>query len=124
MICGKTIGQLFRFGLVGIVATALHYGIYLGLRRWIGITAAFVVGYGISFIVNYFLTARFTFRKKTSVRTSLGFLCAHLINLTLQTGLLHCFIHFGVNSTWAPIPVYAIAIPINFLMVRFVFSKQ
>ena len=123
MTCRKTIGQLFRFGLVGIAATAIHYGIYLGLKRLIGITAAFVIGYGISFIVNYFLTARFTFRKKASIRTSFGFLCAHLVNLALQTGLLHCFIHIGVSSTWAPSPVYAIAIPINFLMVRFVFSR-
>ena len=54
----------------------------------------------------------------------MGFLCAHLFNLALQTGLLNLFIHLGVNSSWAPIPVYAIAIPVYFLLVRFVFNKM
>lgn len=120
----ETVGQLFRFGLVGIIATALHYGVYLGLKRLISITLAFIIGYGVSFIVNYFLTARFTFSQKTSIRTSIGFFGAHLFNLALQTILLHAFIHLGIGSSWAPIPVYAIAIPVNFLLVRSVFSEK
>ena len=120
----ETLGQVFRFGLVGVLATALHYGVYLGMKRLVPITVAYIIGYGISFIANYFLTASFTFQKKTSIRTGLGFLGAHLFNLALQTGLLHLFMLLGVGSGLAPLPVYAIAIPINFLLVRYVFSKR
>lgn len=120
----ETAIQFMRFGVVGIIATALHYGVYLGLKRLISLTVAFIIGYGVSFIVNYFLTARFTFSQKTSFRTSFGFLGAHLFNLALQTGLLHAFMYLGIGSSWAPIPVYAIAIPVNFLLVRSVFSDN
>ena len=119
----EVLGQAFRFCLVGIIATALHYGVYLGLKNLINVTAAFVIGYGVSFIANYFLSAYFTFQRQTSFKTGVGFLCAHLVNLAIQTGLLHAFIHLGLSSTWAPIPVYAIAVPINFLLVRYVFSR-
>ena len=122
--CSKVAGQLFRFGIVGLIATALHYGLYLGLKRVIPITVAYIIGYSLSFIANYFLTARFTFRKKTSAQTGVGFLCAHLFNLALQTGLLNLFVYLGVSSSLAPIPVYAIAIPVNFLLVRFVFKGK
>ena len=120
----KTIGQLFRFGIVGAIATVLHYSIYLVLKGRIDTTIAFIIGYCISFIVNYFLSASFTFKKETSIKNVLGFLGAHLFNMLLQTGLLNVFIHLGINSNWAPIPVYAIAIPVNFMLVRFVFSHS
>jgi hypothetical protein len=29
----------------------------------------------------------------------------------------------GVNENFAPIPVYCIAVPVNFMLVRFVFRK-
>lgn len=122
--CSQVAGQVFRFGIVGLIATALHYGFYLGLKRVIPITVAYIIGYGLSFIANYFLTALFTFRKKTSVQTGVGFLIAHLFNLALQTGLLNLFVHVGIKSSFAPIPVFAIAIPVNFLLIRFVFNKK
>lgn len=120
----KTAGQAFRFCLVGTFATALHYGLYLGLKLFLNITIAYIIGYGLSFIANYFLTALFTFRTKTSVQTGVGFLGAHLFNLALQTSLLNLFVYLGVSSSLAPIPVYAIAIPVNFLLVRFVFKNK
>ena len=39
-------------------------------------------------------------------------------------GLLNLALALGINSTLAPIPVYGIAIPVNFLMVRFVFKHE
>ena len=119
----KTNGQVFRFCIVGVIATGLHYGLYLGLRKLIPLTAAYILGYGFSFIANYFLTSRFTFKKKTNVQTGAGFLFAHLFNLALQTCLLNLFVHMGVGTSLAPIPVFAIAIPVNFLFVRFVFRR-
>ena len=118
----KTLGEIIRFGIVGVAATLVHYGIYLTLKHWINLSIAYIIGYGLSFIANYFLSASFTFKKKTSMKNGLGFLGAHLFNMLLQTGLLNLFVHLGVNSSWAPVPVYAIAIPVNFLLVRRVFN--
>ena len=119
----ETFFELVRFGVVGVIATALHYGIYWLLHDLINVNVAYTLGYFISFVFNYVLSARFTFRKKKSVKNGIGFGGAHLFNYLLQICLLNLFIYLGVSNTLAPVPVYCIAIPTNFIIVRFVFRK-
>ena len=38
-----------RFGIVGVLATALHYGFYYLLHFVMGANAAFTVGYPVSY---------------------------------------------------------------------------
>ena len=83
----KQLPEFVRFVMVGIFATALHYGLYFVLQRVINVNIAYTLGYALSFIANFYLTAYFTFGRK-------------------------------------PIPVFAIAIPVNFLLVRFVFKRK
>lgn len=59
-------GQALRFGMVGVFATALHYGIYYVLQRMINVNVAYTIGYVLSFLANFYLTARFTFRSAPS----------------------------------------------------------
>ncbi len=119
----ETFNELIRFGIVGVAATLLHYGIYFVLYNFINVKVAYTIGYFISFIFNYFLSARFTFKKKASVKNGVGFGAAHLFNYLLQMVLLNVFLWLGVSKPIAPLPVYCIAIPTNFIMVRLVFSK-
>ena len=67
------IKQAVRFVIVGIAATAIHYGVYLLLRKWMGENIAFTIGYVISFIFNYLLTSLFTFKKKANLKNGIGF---------------------------------------------------
>ncbi len=119
----ETFFELVRFGAVGVVATALHYGVYWLLHGVMDVNVAYTLGYLVSFVANYVLSAHFTFRKKRSVKNGLGFACAHLFNYLLQISLLNFFIWLGVSKVLAPVPVYCVAIPTNFLIVRFVFRK-
>ncbi len=119
----ETIKEIVRFGIVGAVATALHYGIYWLLHGVLGVNAAYTAGYFISLVFNYIMSARYTFRRRKSVKNGLGFICAHAFNYLLQISLLNLFIHLGVDRVLAPVPVYCIAIPTNFVIVRFVFRK-
>ena len=57
--------EIVRFGVVGVIATALHYGIYWLLHDVINVNLAYTLGYFISFVVNYVLSACFTFRKRS-----------------------------------------------------------
>ena len=50
--------EFIRFGVVGVLATALHYGIYYFLQSFINVNVAYTTGYVISFIVNFYLTLR------------------------------------------------------------------
>ena len=119
----KLFGQAIRFCIVGVMAVAIHYAIYLLLKQWMVHVVAFAIGYFISFIANFFMTAKFTFKKDATTKKGVGFLGAHIINFILQISLLQLFLWLGVDENFAPIPVYCIAVPVNFMLVRFVFRK-
>ena len=120
----KRFPEFIRFVMVGILATALHYGIYFLLQRFINVNIAYTLGYALSFIANFYLTAYFTFGKKPSWSKAFGFGGAHLFNYLLHIGLLNTVLWLGLSKALAPIPVFAIAIPVNFLLVRFVFKRK
>lgn len=120
----KTFGEIIRFVIVGVIATAIHYGIYWLLMHLMNATIAYSIGYALSFICNFLLTSYFTFRKRASVKKGLGFGVAHGVNYLLHVAFLNLFLWLGVSKSFAPIPVFAVVIPINFLLVRFVFKKM
>lgn len=112
--------EIIRFGIVGGIATIIHYAIYLMLNIIIVSWIAYSVGYGISFLCNFYLSNKFTFKTKPTIKKGVGFGFSHFSNYLLQIALLSLFIKLGVPDKYAPIPVFCIAAPVNFLMVRFV----
>ncbi len=110
--------EVLRFGVVGVTATAIQYGVYLLCLRWMGAGVANTVGYAVSFVFNFFATTFFTFRVKANARRGAGFALSHLVNYLLQMSTLACFIWLGVPKPWAPVPMFAICVPVNFLLVR------
>lgn len=117
-------GEIIRFGVVGVFATVLHYAIYWVLKLYINVNIAYTIGYFLSFICNFFLSSYFTFHSKASVKRGVGFIGAHLNNYLLHMILLNLFLYLGVDSSLAPIPVYMIAVPVNFILVRWVFKHR
>ncbi|WP_044266471.1 GtrA family protein [Bacteroides timonensis] len=120
----KKLPEFIRFIMVGVFATALHYGLYFIFQRLINVNIAYSIGYILSFIANFYLTSFFTFGKKPSWKKAFGFGGAHLINYILHISLLNLFLWLGFSKALAPIPVFSIAIPVNFLLVRFVFKYK
>ena len=123
MLKRKQLGEMVRFVLVGGFATLLHYVLYLLLKQWLEVNVAYTLGYVVSFVANFYLTAFFTFRSAPSWRKLVGMGGAHGVNYLLHLALLNLFLFVGMPSTWAPLPVFAIAVPVNFLLVKYVFKK-
>jgi putative flippase GtrA len=121
MMKEKLSGEALRFVLVGGFSTVLHYAIYWVLQHWMNVNIAYTTGYLLSFLANYYLSAHFTFHSKMSARNGVGFGGAHLVNYLLHMVLLNVFIWLGVSNELAPVGVYMIAVPVNFLLVRYVF---
>lgn len=113
-----TLREAIRFCVVGVLATIVHYGIYLLLKGVINVSVAYTIGYVISFIGNFVLTNVYTFKTQATAKKGIGFVICHVINYLLHIGLLNVFIWLGVPSSIAPIPVYCIVVPVNFLLVR------
>ena len=105
----KQLPEFVRFVMVGIFATALHYGLYFVLQWVINVNIAYTLGYALSFIANFYLTAYFTFGRKPSWRKAFGFGGAHLCSYLLHMGLLNLSLWMGIPKPLAPIPVFAIA---------------
>ena len=123
--------EFIRFAIVGVLATGIHYGIYL-LLLWLYdieqdettyADIAYTIGYVLSFLANYYMTAHFTFKEKTTAKNGIGFGGAHFVNYCLHIVLFNFFLWLGLSRELAPLAVLAIAVPTNFVLVRFVFRK-
>ena len=120
----KRILQLLRFGLVGVLATGIHYGIYWIFLKWLNPTLAYSIGYAISFIFNFFLSSYFTFKIRPDIKKGIGFAFSHGINYLLHISLLNIFLYLGLPTTLAPIPVFAIVVPVNFILVQTALTRN
>ena len=130
----QQLGEVIRFGIVGVTATLLQYFIYWLLLRlaihWdveAGThtlsTMAMTIGYVVSFIYNFIASTRFTFRVKANARRGAGFLFSHVVNYSLQMLTLNLFLLLGISKQWAPIPMCCVCVPVNFLLVRFFLKR-
>lgn len=130
----QQLGEVVRFGIVGVSATLLQYFIYWLLLRlaihWdveAGThtlsTMAMTIGYVVSFIYNFIASTRFTFRVKANARRGAGFLFSHVVNYSLQMLTLNLFLLLGIGKQWAPIPMFCVCVPVNFLLVRFFLKR-
>jgi putative flippase GtrA len=152
----QTGGEFVRFFVVGVGATLLHLGVYwlvnwlfsLGPANALALTASYAVGYLVSFVANYVVSLRWTFKTQGSMRKGLGFAFAHAVNAGMHLLLLNTFRVLGAGDAlsllliwlapWLveclpvlgrpesllPLPVYLIVVPVNFFMVRFFLKKD
>lgn len=131
--CEK-LGEVIRFGIVGVAATVLQYVFYrlfllpipsavstvqLHLYSSIAMGAAYVL----SFLFNFYASTHFTFKVKTNAKRGLGFAFSHGVNFSLQQLLLNFFLWTGMPEAWAPVPMFCICVPVNFLLVRFFLKR-
>lgn len=119
------LSEIMRFCMVGGIATAVQYGIYVVFVDAVHVKAvpSTLISYGISFVLNYLLSSYFTFHKKPTAHNMIGFVASHLINMGMQTGMVAIFKGI-VGNTLALLPALAICIPLNYLMVRFAFNNH
>jgi putative flippase GtrA len=122
----ERLGQLIRFGIVGVVASIIHYGVYCLMLQVVGAgaTLSFTAGYAISLLCNYFMTTYFTFRSRPSSKNAVGFGFSHLINYLIEVGLLNLFLWIGIGKLIAPLVVLVVAVPINFTILHFVYTYK
>ena len=120
----KKLGEIVRFIIVGSSAAAIQYSTYLLLICRLQPLIANTIAYLVSFIFNYIASPRYTFRVKSTTKRGAGFVFSHIINYLLQSGFLKLFLWLGFSKQIALIPMFAICVPINFLLVRFFLHKK
>lgn len=113
--------RIVRFGVTGSLSTLLHYGAYLLALLWVNPTVAYTAGYGVGLCFNYVMTTFFTFREHPTKKNAAGFVASHVVNYLLEIGVLNAFLYFGMEERLAGIVTLVVVVPVNFLILRFVF---
>lgn len=122
-------GEFIRFCITGLICTGVHYGVYLLLacllhpETVLWTNAFYTIGYVLGFLCNLWLSASFTFNERVTIKKGIGFTISNAVNYGLHMLFLNIFLWIGISKQFAPIPTYCIVVPINFLLVRFVFKK-
>ena len=130
----QKLGEVVRFGIVGVAATAVQYVVYWLLIQFIRAdlppvrarfwaSVAMTIGYVVSFVFNFYASTHFTFRVKANARRGAGFAFSHLVNYLLQMVVLNVLLWLGVGRQLAPLPMFCICVPVNFLLVRFFLKR-
>ncbi len=117
--------EFLKFAVVGGTSFALHWGIYV-LLMTVGWTynPAYITGYILSFIYNFFASSLFTFKSKPTLLRGIGFALCNAVNFGLHVLLLNVYVSVGVAEWIAPPLVLAVAVPVNFVLVRFVMKDS
>ena len=68
------LGEVVRFGIVGITATLIQYLVYWICLHWLSPWLSLTGGYIVSFLYNFYASTHFTFRVAANVRHGVGFL--------------------------------------------------
>ena len=120
--------QFVRFCIVGTVAAAIHYAVYYLLQLvtegGLWLTVDYTAGYLVSLVCNFFMTTFFTFRSHVSAGKAAGFGASHVVNYSIHIVLFNIFMALGVHRLVAPVLVLIVAVPTNFLILRFVYRKK
>lgn len=130
----EKLGEMMRFGVVGVIAVCIQYAIYLLMIPMLTFfipkigdhalaTSANTIAYIISFIFNFIASTRYTFKVKANAKRGIGFTLSHIVNYTLQTVFLNLFVGIGLIKQIAMIPTLCICVPINFILVRFFLKR-
>ena len=69
-------------------------------------------------------STRYTFRVKANASRGAGFALSHVVNFLLQMTTLNLFIWLGVSRELAPVPMFCVCVPVNFILVRFFLKKE
>jgi len=117
--------EFLRFCINGCLAVCIQYSVYwlmlvFGLEKNI----AFTIGYLVSFAYNFIVTSYWTFHSRPSWKRFTGFAGSHVVNYFVQIGFLNLFSLIGFLPKTAGILAMAAAVPINFLLLRFVYKKK
>ena len=120
--------EFARFCIVGVIAAGIHYLVYYLLQFLSGgslwLSISYTIGYVVSLVCNFFMTTYFTFRSRVSLKNVAGFGGSHLVNYLIHMVLFNAFISIGIDKVIAPWFVFAVAVPVNFTLLHFVYRKR
>ncbi|NUT91529.1 MAG: GtrA family protein [Saccharothrix sp.] len=119
------LGRIVRFGLVGVLNTAVYYALYYLFQLALPYMVAHVTAFVLAMVGSYFMNCFFTFRTKPSWRTFLLFPLSNVTNFVVTSAGLWVLVRwFAVDQRIAPLLAAAVAIPFTFIVAQLVLTGR
>lgn len=117
-------GQIIAFALVGVVNTAIYYGLYLLFLHWLPYLAAHILAFALSMTGSFFLNARFTYRTRPTLRKFLLFPLTNATNFLITTAGVYVIVDvLHAGNRFAPLLASGAAIPVTFVVSRMIMLR-
>ncbi|MFB9906416.1 GtrA family protein [Allokutzneria oryzae] len=117
--------RIIRFAGVGVINTGVYYGLYLLFGQVLHYQVAHITAFLIAMVGSYFLSCYFTFKVRPTWKKFLLFPLSNATSFTVQTLGLYLLVDIiGMNPDHAPLITMAVAIPITYVVARFVLTDR
>jgi putative flippase GtrA len=122
--------QAVKFSFVGVLNTAVDWGVYFILTRWLGMAnlpiAAKSISYSAGIINSFFWNRTWTFRSKAQIWTTLlPFVIVNLVGLAINTGIYElCLNVLGLQELIALGTATIVTLVWNFVLSKFVIFRK
>lgn len=122
---GALIGQLWRYGVSGGLATALSVAVYWAAAVPLGVDPliANLLGYLVAVVSGYVMHSRWSFRghgsRDAPVRTTSRFFLVSFVSLGLNSFWVWLLTdYFGVHPNWPVLPMLFVTPLVTFALYR------
>ena len=113
---GQLLRQLVSFGFAGVASAGTHYAVYVALVAGgvMGPTPATVVGFVVGTGVSFVLNARITFGAEMTGPTAARFTAVTLLGGAINTGLVWGQTAMGIDYRIAGLVAIGVGAAVNF----------
>jgi len=121
--------QFVKFALVGVLNTAIHYGVFYSLYEFVGLYYVLASGIGFCLAVtnSYFFNKFWTFKRRGSDvrREFVKFFIVNCLTLSINLGSMAILVElFAMHPPVAQLVTIGITLVINFLGNKFWTFKE
>lgn len=120
----EKLAEFIRFCIVGSFCAGIDLLVFNIFNFFFPYQVCIIMGFLVSWIVNYVLSSYWTFKEKPTKMNFVGMMLAHTVNLlVVRMGLMYLFVDvLLINSRIAYVPTLVIAAVTSFILVRFSFK--
>lgn len=118
--------EFIKFIVVGFINTFSNYIFYLLFMNicLIQYKMSYILGYILSLVGSYFMNTYFTYKERFKIKTFLLFPLTYIPNFIIQfVGVILLIDYMSINDAIAPLITTVVAMPITFIVMRYVIKK-
>ena len=121
----KSLTDLMKFLIGGVINTAFTYCLYLSLQVILAYQVAYAVAFACGIVFSYWFNAMVVFKTAISWKGLFAFPLVYLVQYLLSAMLLSVFVErLGMSQSIAPLTVIVLTIPVTFVLTRWLLRRS